>query len=156
VRPGSEEYLHSEKYEIRPRDWSRTPNLDGDLTRINAIRRAHVALQRNDNLAFHPAQNEHLLCYSKRADPAAGALSRPALPGESAYADLLVIVNTDVTQPQETLVQVPTERFGIASADAYVVHDLLTGARYTWRGERNYVRLDPRVQPGHLFRIERP
>ncbi len=74
----------------------------------------------------------------------------PPAPGD---ADLLIAVNTDPHGPQETMVHVPTHEMGIGD-EPYVVHDLLTGTRYTWQGVRNYVRLDPKLQVGHIFRVE--
>jgi starch synthase (maltosyl-transferring) len=68
---------------------------------------------------------------------------------------LLVVVNCDPHRVQETMVTVPLDEMGIGEDESYVVHDLLNGARYTWRGRRNYVRLDPRVQVGHVLRVER-
>ena len=72
----------------------------------------------------------------------------------SAGGDLLVAVNTDPHHPQETMLHVPIHEMGIDDEESYVVRDLLTGARYTWRGVRNYVRLDPAVEPGHVLLVE--
>lgn len=72
----------------------------------------------------------------------------------SSHGDLLIAVNTDPFHAQETMVHVPVREMGLDEQQPYVVHDLLTGKRYTWRGVRNYVRLDPDVEPGHLFLVE--
>jgi starch synthase (maltosyl-transferring) len=141
VRPGSEEYLDSEKYQIRVRDWAAPGNLDGEITLLNAIRRDNVALQRMDNLTFRASENDQVLFFTKTA------------PGWR--NDLLVIVNLDPSRPQETVVTVPIAELGLDPDLPYVVEDLLTGARYSWRGARNYVRLDPNLQPGHIFRLQR-
>jgi starch synthase (maltosyl-transferring) len=139
VKPGSEEYMDSEKYEVRVRDYAAPGNLDDDVRRLNAIRRAEPALQRQDNLTFHPVDDERMLFF-RRA-------------GRDGEADLLVVVNLDPFTPRWAHVQVPAGAMGIAADEAYEVEDLLTGARYTWRGARNYVRLDPRDQPAHVFRV---
>jgi len=141
VRPGSEEYLDSEKYQIRVRDWNAPGNLNGDIALLNAIRRSNAALQRMNNLAFRPSENDQVLFYTKTA------------PGWR--NDLLIIVNLDPLRAQETVVTVPLAELGLDPDTPYVVEDLLTGARYSWRGARNYVRLDPALQPGHIFRLER-
>ena len=143
VRPGSEEYLDSEKYQLVQRDYEAPGNLNEDVRRLNAIRRASPALQRADNLSFHLSENPQIVFYHKAA-PAAGG------------DDLLVAVNVDPHAPHESMVHVPLDRLGIPADAAYAVEDLLTGARYTWRGSRNYVRLDPQAEPGHVLRVVRP
>lgn len=134
---GSEEYLHSEKYEIRQRDWSAPGNLDGELRLINRIRRENLALRSLSNIRFHPSEDGSVLFYHKHA------------PGN----DLLIVVNLDPHSVHETMVHVPTGDLGLTEEQSYEVEDLLTGMRYTWRGSRNYVRLDPAVQPGHVLRL---
>ena len=129
---GSEEYLNSEKYEIRSR------RLDGPLLgmvgTLNRVRRAHPALQRLENIAFLPVENDALLAYVKRAD------------GET----LIVVVNVDPHQTQEGIVVVPGE---LGLPPAFATEDLLDGERYSWRLGRNYVRLDPAERPGHLLAV---
>jgi starch synthase (maltosyl-transferring) len=139
VREGSEEYLDSEKYQLRPRDYDAEGSIVADIIRINEIRRACPALQAYDNITFHETENRETLFYRK------------AFPGQ----DVLVIVTLNPSLPQETMVHVPLEELGIAADEAYVVRDLLTGARYTWSGARNYVRLDPGIEPGHVLVVER-
>jgi len=140
VRPGSEESLASEKYQIRVRDYDAPGNLNADMRRLNQIRRENRALQLYDNLRFHHADNGAILFYSK-----------------SFYKnDLLIIVNCDPHHTQEAIVHVPLAELGLTEHTPYVVEDLLTGARYTWHGAHNYVRLDPQIQPGHLLRLVRP
>ena len=146
VRPGSEEYLDSEKYQVRQRDYAAEGNLDADLARLNRIRRAQPALQRADNLRFVPSENEHVLAFLKTGRGPGGPRK-----GD----DLLVVVNLDPHSVQETSVHLPVSELGLDPDRDYGVEDLLTGVRYTWRGSRNYVRLDPAVEPGHLFRIVR-
>lgn len=139
LRPGSEEYLHSEKYEIRVRDWDAPGNIAADIRRINEIRREHPALRHLANLRFCTSENEQILCYHKRA------------PGD----ELLIAVNLDPHHAQETHVHVPLDVLGIGEAEPFHVDDLLTGARYTWRGSRNYVRLDPTEHIAHILHVNR-
>ncbi|HMA02481.1 MAG: alpha-1,4-glucan--maltose-1-phosphate maltosyltransferase [Gemmatimonas sp.] len=141
VRAGSEEYLDSEKYQIRVRDWDAPGNLNADITLLNTIRRDNPALHRMDNLTFRDSENTQILFFTKTA------------PGWR--NDLLIIVNLDPSRAQETVVTVPLAELGLDPDIPYVVEDLLTGARYSWRGARNYVRLDPNLQPGHILRLQR-
>ena len=167
LRPGSEEYLDSEKYQIKPRDWEAPGNLNPMIQRVNRIRRENPALQLYDNLSFHRSENPHVLFYRK------AARTRPRQwtgGGDSFYtvpdaalpdmpmdgSDILITVTTDPRVVQETIVHVPLADLGIPEDTPYIVHDLLNGAHYTWRGSRNYVRLDPIAgQVGHVFRVER-
>jgi starch synthase (maltosyl-transferring) len=140
LRPGSEEYLHSEKYEIRVRDWDAPGNLNADIVLLNRLRRENPALRRFANLTFHPTEDDAVLLYHKHA------------PGN----DLLIVVNVDPHRARETMVHVPADALGMPDGVPFAVEDLLTGARYTWRGGRNYVRLDPADQVAHLLRVVRP
>jgi starch synthase (maltosyl-transferring) len=165
-RPGSEEYLDSEKYQIKPRNWDAPGNLNPMIQQLNQLRRANRALQMNDNLTFHASENQQVLFYRK----AASVRPREWTGGTASYytvpktalatprtddADILVAVTLDPRAVQETMVHVPLEELGIAEHASYTVHDLLTGTRYTWSGPRNYVRLDPMSgQIGHVFRVE--
>ena len=149
VRPGSEEYLDSEKYQVRQRDFAAAGNLDADIRRLNRIRREQPALQRQDNLRFHASDNERVLVFGKRRPSAADR--RGAERGD----DLLIVVNLDPHGVQETTVHVPVDELGLGHDRDYIVEDLLTGMRYTWRGSRAYVRLDPIHEPGHVLRVVR-
>ncbi|HEY8655473.1 MAG TPA: alpha-1,4-glucan--maltose-1-phosphate maltosyltransferase [Candidatus Limnocylindria bacterium] len=140
VAAGSEEYLHSEKYELRHRAHG-VPPLRPLLAALNRIRRAHPALQRDRGVAFHPAEGGGLLAYS-RAD------------GDGTDV-VLVVANTDPRRVGEGLVNVQTDRIGIPAGAAFIVTDLLDGRRYEWRAGRNYVRLDPAVAPAHIFAVSR-
>lgn len=144
VRPGSEEYLDSEKYQIRQRNYEVPHVLDPDIWRLNQLRRAEPALQRADNLRFVPSENDHVLAYLK---------TRGGMGGEPRGNDLLVVVNLDPHAPQETMVHLPLESLGMHQEQAYEMEDLLTGVRYRWHGSRNYVRLDPSIEPAHVFRM---
>jgi Glycosidases len=143
LRPGSEEYLHSEKYEIRVRDWSAPGNLDAEIAALNRIRRDHRALQLYSNLTFHVSESDQILFYRKSAE------------GFGGRDDLLIAVNLDPAAAHDTMVHVPLDALGIDPSAPYVLEDLLTGAHYTWRGPRNYVRLDPAHQVAHVLRVVR-
>ncbi len=145
VKAKSEEYLDSEKYQVRVRDWDARPNLNAEIQLLNRIRRDHPSLQLYDNLRFHLSENPQILFYSK-LDPSHDGGPRD---------DLLIAVNTDPHRPHHTMVHVPLDLMGIPPHAAYGVEDLLTGARYTWQGSRNYVRLDPAHQVAHIFRVIR-
>jgi starch synthase (maltosyl-transferring) len=145
ARPGSEEYLDSEKYEIKPRDWNQAGNLKELIARVNAIRRDHPALQYNTGLHFHKTSADALLWFSKSAFAEASA-------GQGAAADVVfVAVNTTPAHVQHGWVEVPIGDFGIAPDASYIVEDLLDGTTYTWRGCWNYVRLDPAERMAHIF-----
>ncbi|MEY9838901.1 starch synthase (maltosyl-transferring) [Streptacidiphilus sp. EB103A] len=144
VRPGSEEFLDSEKYQLRPRDWARTDSLAPLLTTLNTLRREHRALQLLRNLRFHHTDNDQVLAYSKRH-------------GEDA---VLVVVNLDPHHTHEATVSLDLPALGLdpgdqsAVSDRITVHDQLSGARYRW-GVHNYVRLDPTQQPAHILTVRR-
>lgn len=139
--PGREEYADSEKYQFKGRDWNAPGNIKDFLTKLNTIRRQNRALQEYSNLSIQMAENDNILCFSK----ATAALDNL----------VLVIVTVDPWQPQTAFVHVPLADFGITESEAYVVEDLLTGERFTWRGSRNFVALNPHTRPAHIFRIRR-
>jgi len=138
VRPGSEEYLDSEKYQIRVRDWNAPGNLSPLIARVNTIRREHRALQSNDTLQFTGSDNPSILAYTK-AHPASGDL-------------LLIVVSLDPQAMQHGWVQAPFGLIRGGQTGDYEAVDLLTDARYHWRGEWNYVRLTPE-NPAHILRL---
>jgi len=147
-QPGSEEYLDSEKYEVRHWDLDRPDSLAGLLTQVNAVRHAHPALQQDRSLRFHGVDNDQLLVYSKTAGPS---------PDGAGFDDtVLVAVNVDPRAAQAGTVSLDLSALRLEGAETFVLHDLLTGARYEWAGPRNYIRLDPEVVPAHIFHIERP
>ena len=173
LHQGSEEYFDSEKYQLRPRNYDAPGNVNEDVQRINRLRREQPALQRNANLTFHTSENPAILFYRKSARepvvqwtdsrPLHVPLSvqralgtSPTDGGRGSGGDLLIAVNTDPHHAQETMVHVPIHEMGIDEEQPYVVHDLVTGTRYTWRGVRNFVRLDPIQQPGHVLLVEAP
>ncbi len=138
-KKGSEEYLDSEKYQIRA--WDRTDpiSIAPLLTQLNEIRRTNPALQRNDGLAFHKTENEQVMCYSKRNDDAANTI--------------LVAINLDPKAEHSTWMQLNMAELGLPFDASFEVEDLLTGARYTWK-EWCYVALKPE-QPAHVLRMVR-
>lgn len=143
---GSEEYLNSEKYEIRHWELNRRDSLKDVIARVNRIRRENPALQRNEHLRFHQIENDQLLCYSKHL-PAAGESA------EKIADTILVCVNLDPYNTQAGWTDLSLEVLGLESEQSYQVHDLLSDARYMWNGARNYVELNPHPMPAHIFRI---
>jgi starch synthase (maltosyl-transferring) len=149
VRPGSEEYLHSEKYEIRPRRWDQPGSLRELIARVNEIRRQYPALQANGTLRFHDTDNPAFLFFSKTA-PGLDAGADPPGPGGGS---VFVVANTDPHWLQHGWVRMPIHQLGIPANHPYTVEDLLDSSRYTWRGEWNYVRLAPSERVAHIFVI---
>ncbi len=139
--PGREEYLDSEKYQFKERDWNAPGNIKNWITRLNKIRDQNRALQLYTNLRFYPAENDAILFFGKMT------AARDNI--------ILVVVNLDPHRRQNSFVDVPIEQFGQMESDDYRVQDLLSGATYTWRGRRNYVELDPNIQPAHIFLVRR-
>ncbi len=142
VRAGSEEYLDSEKYQIRPRDFRQPHSLSELIARVNGIRRAHPALQRDWGLRFHGTDNPNLLAYSKRSEDGADLV--------------IVVVNLDPFYMQHGFVELPLAEWGFDADSTVEVVDLLSQERYFWRGTRNYVRLDPQLHVAHILTVELP
>jgi starch synthase (maltosyl-transferring) len=141
VRHGSEEYLNSEKYEIRQWDLQRPDSLRDLIARVNAIRNENAALQNDWSLKFHGADNDQLICYSKESDDRSNLL--------------IMVVNLDPHYTQAGHVTLPLEQLEIPGDRPFEAEDLLTGARYLWQGPRNYVELNPSRLSGHILRIHR-
>jgi starch synthase (maltosyl-transferring) len=139
--PGSEEYLDSEKYQLRHWDLERPDSLAELVARLNRIRRENPALQSDRGLRFHPTDNEQLLCYSKTSEEGGNVV--------------LTVVNLDPHHLQAGWVELDLERLGLSRGEGFQVHDLLSGARYLWQEARNYVQLDPVSMPAHVFRVRR-
>ncbi len=144
VKPGSEEYLNSEKYEIKSWDLTKPTSLKPLITRLNQIRRENPALQSNERLHFHPTDNPSLMCYSKGT-----ADGRTANGGNL----ILVVVNLDPLLVQTGWVDLDLQVLGLGSNDTFEVYDLLADHSYYWRGSRNYVALRPAETPAHIFRV---
>ena len=145
IRPGSEEYMDSEKYQYRPRDWEAAAR-DGIgiadyITELNRIRRTHPALHRLRNLRFHGVDQPGLMCFSKRV-----ADARPGPRDDT----VLVVVNLDPYQTREATVWLDLPALGVDRE--FIVTDELTGESYRW-GNANYVRLDPATRPAHVFSV---
>jgi starch synthase (maltosyl-transferring) len=137
LQPGSEEYLDSEKYQYKPRDWSQ-PSLAPYLTRLNEIRRAHPALHWLRNLRFHLADSPDVLAFSKRA-------------GDDV---MLVVVNLNPHEARDSFVHLWMPALGLEwDAGAFDVFDELTGQTWTWHGPSNWTRLDPAVEPAHVLHV---
>ena len=137
---GSEEYLHSEKYQLRTWDINSPESLAGFIAKVNKIRRENPALQSNESLRFHAIENQHILAYSKRHEDNV----------------ILTVVNLDLRWVQAGWVQVPLQDFGLDPQQPYMVDDLLNGKSYEWHGEWNYVELNPQITPAHIFRVSIP
>lgn len=142
VHPGSEEYLDSEKYEIRVRDWNAPGNIKRDISKLNSIRQAQPALQVLTNLAFVPSSNDDIIAYVKYAVAGSGS-------------HLLIALTLNPKEVRDGTIDVPIHHFGIGEDEVYAMRDLLTGTEYRWTGVRNYVRFEPNDKVGHLFEIVR-
>ena len=137
---GKEEYLNSEKYEIRVRDWQAPGNIVGYIRRLNEIRHENPALQLWTNLTLHNADNRAILAYSKVTPDGANRL--------------LIVMNLDPFNAQASWIQLDGAALGIDGGSYYMMHDLLTGSRWPWQGTAGWVRLDPQDEPVHVFRLE--
>ncbi len=154
VRGGSEEYLDSEKYQYRPRDWDSYESGGSNegrsiapyITRLNEIRRQHGALHRLRNTVFHTADDDQVICYSRR-------LESGGTPGEPEDV-LVVVVNLDPHGTRETWLHLNMPELGLDWFDGFVAEDLLTGENFHWQ-EHSFVRLDPYFQPAHVLHIRR-
>ena len=141
LKPGGEEYLDSEKFQLRVWDLDRPDSLRDFIARVNRIRRENAPLQSNRGLTFHDIDNESLIAYSKAS--------------EDGTDSVLVIVNLDPHHAHSGWLSLELADLGVGSEKPFQVHDLLSGARYLWQGARNYVSLDPAHSPAHIFRIRR-
>ena len=139
--PGAEEYLNSEKYEVRHWNLGAAGNLAPLVKKVNAARRGNPALQQDWNLKFVETDNPELICYGKFTDDRANVI--------------LVAVNLNPYYKHAGFIELPLADFGIDAERPYEVEDLLSGAAYTWQGARNYIELDPGVCPAHVFRVKK-
>jgi starch synthase (maltosyl-transferring) len=139
AKPGSEEYLDSEKYQLRHWDVDRPDSLCHFIGLLNRIRREHPALHDNRSLMFMPVDNPQLIAYAKRSADGADTV--------------LTVVNLDPHHVQAGFVDVNLDALGLKPDTDYTVHDLLSDQRYTWRNGRNFVSLDPQHVPAHVFRV---
>lgn len=141
VRRGSEEYLNSEKYEIRHWNLKREDSLRDLIARVNGIRNSNEALQNDWSLRFHPTDNDQLICYSKASEDRTNLI--------------VTVVNLDAHYTQAGHVTLPLDELEIPFDRAYEAEDLLSGERHLWHGPRNYVELNPAALPGHILKIHR-
>ncbi len=141
IQQGSEEYLDSEKYQIRRWELHDRGSISEFLTRLNRIRRGEPALQRNYPIEFHPTDNPAVICYSKTAADPSDAV--------------VVIVNLDAFHTQAGWVTLDLEALGLDPRRTFQAHDLLGESRYLWQGSRNYFELVPGKLPGHIMKIRR-
>jgi len=137
--PGSEEYLDSEKYQIKLWDIARSDSLKELIARMNRIRRENSALHSDGSLRFHSVDNDEILCFSKQTDDLQNVI--------------VVVVNLDPHHSQSGWVELSTQALGLDSREPYQMHELLTGARYLWHGARNYVQIDPQSVPAQIFHM---
>jgi starch synthase (maltosyl-transferring) len=137
--PGTEEYLDSEKYEIRVRDTDAPGNIRDYIARMNAIRRENSALHEYRNLRFHDSHDDNILFYGKRSRDGANTI--------------LVAVNLDPFEPHQAQVRLPLSDLGIGTDDRFQVHELISGRRHLWKGAVQTIRLDPREEPAAIFRV---
>jgi starch synthase (maltosyl-transferring) len=149
ARPGSEENIDNEKYEYRPRDWAKAAMLGRTLapylTRLNAIRRSHPALQQLRNIRFHRSDDDAVLVFSKYL---------PAeVTGTGVGDAIIVVANLDPHGSRETTVHLDPTLFGRAAGEAFPAHDLITDSIWYW-GTDDYVRLDPFAEPVHILHVE--
>jgi starch synthase (maltosyl-transferring) len=148
LKPGSEEYLDSEKYQIRIRDWAAAEaegrSLAPYLTRINEIRREHPALQQLRDLTVHWSEDQNIVVYSK------GRVSTGSTSGDGDC--VIVVVNIDPHQPRATMVHLDVAALGLPADARFDVHDELSDQTWVW-GADNYVRLDPAVEVAHVFTV---
>lgn len=141
VAPGSEEYLNSEKYEVKHRDLEAAGSLKNLIARINQIRRDNLALQSDYTLRFHETDNPVLLCFSKATEDLSNIV--------------VVVVNLDAFHSQTGWVKLDLEALGLDGNHSFQAHDLLGGGSYLWQGARNYVELTPGSTPAHILQIRR-
>ncbi|MBK8120940.1 MAG: alpha-1,4-glucan--maltose-1-phosphate maltosyltransferase [Sulfuritalea sp.] len=139
LKPGTEDYVDSEKYQLRRWDLDRPDSLRPFIARLNLIRGEHRALQSDWSLRFHSVDNPLMLCYSKTA-------------GDET---LVMVASLDPLYIQSGWIELPLHEFGLAYDAAYPVHDLLSGVGFTWQGHRIFVRLDPQAFPMHILHLRR-
>lgn len=138
---GSEEYLDSEKYEVRHWEIDRPDSLRDLIARVNRIRQDNPALRRGRNLCFYPIDNDEVICYGRWTDDLSNVL--------------VIVVNLDPHHTRSGWVELPLTDLAIDPRDPYQAHELVSDARYLWHGARNYVEIDPEIMPAHVLRLRR-
>ncbi len=139
--PGREEYLDSEKYQLKTRNWDQPGNIKKFLTRLNQVRNENAALQSYANIEFVPADHSDMIAYYKWSDDRSNII--------------LIVVNLNPHQRVESNIHLPLEDLGMPAGDSFSVADLIYEEAYTWRESTNFVALDPRTKPVHVFRVEK-
>ncbi|NIP42834.1 MAG: alpha-1,4-glucan--maltose-1-phosphate maltosyltransferase [candidate division Zixibacteria bacterium] len=139
--PGREEYLDSEKYEIKNWNYKVKGNLRELIGIINKIRKDNPALQATRNIRFLPVDNEYLLAFEKSAD------------GDT--DTIIVIVNLSPYHKHSGWLELPLDEWGISESQTFLVHDLIAKDKYVWQGRRNYIEINPHSMPGHIFKVHR-
>ncbi|RXT24692.1 hypothetical protein B5U98_08280 [Bosea sp. Tri-39] len=137
--PGKEEYLDSEKYEIKPRDWQAPGNIIAEITRLNQLRQSFPALQSHLGLTFYSASDDNILYFGKRVG------ASPEI--------ILIAINLDPFGVHDASIEVPLWEFGLPDHGVVAVEDLMLGARFDWHGKRHTIRLDPQATPFAIWRI---
>jgi starch synthase (maltosyl-transferring) len=137
--PDAEEYLNSEKYEIRNWDLKSFDSLEGLITRVNRVRHENPAFQQNHRLKFHATDNPQLLAYSKTSEDGKNAI--------------LVVVNLSPHYTHSGWVELSLEDLGVPANKSFQMHDQLTDTRFLWQGPKNYVQLNPQILPAHIFTV---
>ncbi|RYD56107.1 MAG: alpha-1,4-glucan--maltose-1-phosphate maltosyltransferase [Sphingobacteriales bacterium] len=138
--PGKEEYTDNEKYELKHWNWDAYTRVKEIITRVNRIRKENTALQDTYNISFAETTNEQVICYCKV--------------DEDTNNILIIAVNLDFYNTQSAHVKLPLKELGILPETGYTARDLLSGDKYQWQGEWNYVQLNPNEMPAHIFRVE--
>ncbi|MBX7209884.1 MAG: alpha-1,4-glucan--maltose-1-phosphate maltosyltransferase [Verrucomicrobiaceae bacterium] len=138
--PGKEEYNHSEKYELKQRDWNAPGNIKGFIRELNRVRRENAAMQLYDNLVFHTADHDKIMCFSRCT--------------EDFSSRVLCVVNIDPKETASSNVHLDLPALGLDSGRPFKVHDMLHGSSYEWSGRTNFVSLNPNGVSMHLFRVE--
>lgn len=141
LEPGREEYLNSEKYELKHRDLNSKKSLRDLISKVNRVRKQNPALQTNGNLRFHRTDNPSLLCYSKNTDDFSNLI--------------IVVVNLDCFHVQTGWIELDLDSIGMDTRHAFQAYDLLSEGRFLWQGSRNYVQLMPESLPAHILRVRR-
>ncbi|MGB3181997.1 MAG: alpha-1,4-glucan--maltose-1-phosphate maltosyltransferase [Cyclobacteriaceae bacterium] len=137
--PDREEYIDSEKYEIKHWEWDKYTRLRDIITRVNAVRKEEPALQQTANIHFAPCHNEHILCYGKY--------------DKASNSRVIVAVNMDYHNTQGGMVKIPLEELNLSADYPFQVFDILSGCTYHWQGDWNFVDLNPHSMPAHIFRV---
>ena len=139
--PEKEEYDFSEKYEIKKWDWDRKGNIKPTIAALNKMRKENKCFQQTRNIEFLDVNNENILCFYKYSDD----LTNTAI----------VVISLDQSQKQAGTINIPLDKFGIKADSSYVAEDLLTGAKFKWKGDSNYIDLDPKNTVAHVIKIKR-